>query len=519
MKKRVVALVIALGCFIGLVTIFIEITEMDSFLRRTVLRAAPPYPKERLHSWPTPVVTSSSPEQGQSDVLPRSPITLTILAPPIVVDTEPSQQVQFARDLDQVTITFSHPMDEASVESNLSIEPRIRALELAWAEETLTIRGDFRPETTYQVSIAKGAQEAAQGLPMAEDFTWAFTVVERRPDLAMAWPGHVGMLEAEASFQLPLTILNLSRIDLALYALDGPTFVALQGLSTGDWEQYHPEGNPIRDWSVSSQAKADQEISQEVKVDPLPPGLYFLAVGGPEGAQISQLLSVSRSALVLKRAPEQALVWAVALADGSPAADSEVIIYEKAQAQSGLVTRVLATGRTDREGVFKISLPQETGPLLLVIAQREDDVAVCAEEWSAAVAPEAVEGLSRPADTMLHSPSFILYAYTDRPVYQPGQEVHFKAIVRRDDDGRYSLLPTDTMVSVVVTDEAGRKVYRETLQLSPCGSVSPGRSSRSRRGGQRWRRGAREPFSGGKAAPTGLRRRRDHRSAQLRAVS
>ena len=490
MKKRVAALAVALGCFIGFLTVFTELTELDPLLRRTVLRTAPPQLRERLRPWRAPLVTSSSPEQGRSDVLPRSPITLTFLTPmnpftvernisfepqvsgqfswpdertliftpaqpwpvgtritvevnrrarswllrrmeepfnlyftilssPIVVDTEPSQQVLFAHDLDQVTITFSHLMDEASVESHLSIEPQIRDLELAWAEETLAISGDFWPRTTYQVTLTKGVQDAAYGLPMAEDFTWTFTVVERQPDLAVGGPGRVGMVEAEAPFQLSLTVLNLSRIDLDLYALDRPTFVALQNLSAEDWKQYRPErnfiqtlvpegtsqpqpgiSNPwlIREWSASSEAKADREMSQKVEVAPLQPGLYFLAIGSPEGARTSQLLSVSRSALILKRAPEQVLVWVVALADGSPAADCEVTIYEK----DG---QVLVTGRTDREGVFKSSLSQETGPLL-AIAQREDDVAVCAEEWSAIVAPKATEGPSKPADTMRYPELF-----------------------------------------------------------------------------------------------------------------
>jgi hypothetical protein len=560
MKKRVVALIVALDCFIGFLVFFTELTEMDSFLRHTVLRAAPSQLKECLRSWRAPLVIRSSPEQDQSDVLPRSPITLTFLTPmipstverhlsfepqmpgrfswqdertlvftpaqpwpagakitvevsrgarswllrrmeapftlhftilasPMVIDTEPSQQIQFAHDLDQVTITFSHLMAEASVESRLSVEPQIHDLELTWAEETLAISGEFRPGTTYQVNIAKGAQDATYGLPMTKDFTQTWTVVERQPNLAVAGLGRVGMVEAEAPFQLPLTVLNLSRIDLALYALDGPTFIALQSLSAQDWEQYRPERNLdqismpegtsqpqpgisdpwlIREWSAPSEAKADQEMSQMIEVDPLPPGLYSLAVSSPEGAQTSRLLSVSRSALVFKRAPEQVLVWVVALADGSPAADYEVTIYEK---DGG----VLATGRTDREGVYKSPLPQETGPLL-AIAQQDDDVAVCAEEWSTTTLLEDVEGISRPADTMRRPVQRMsgnqVYAYTNRSIYHSGQEVHFKAIVRHDDDGRYSLLPTDTMVPVVVTDEAGRTVYQETLQLGPFGSIS-----------------------------------------------
>jgi uncharacterized protein YfaS (alpha-2-macroglobulin family) len=302
------------------------------------------------------------------------------------------------------------------------------------------------------------------------------------------------MAKAEAPLQLLFTILNLSRIDLALYALDGPTLVALQNLSAEDWEQYRPEGSPIREWSAPSEAKADREMSQKLELDPLPPGLYFLAVGSPEGPRTGQLLSVSRSVLILKRAPEQVLVWVVALPDGKPAADSEVTIYEK----DG---QVLAIGRTDREGVFKSSLPRETGPLL-VIAQWEDDVAVCAEEWATVLAPEAVGGIARPADTTqgpdgstrpVLSPSTVLrmplskgsprrlvegvagdrvYAYTDRPIYQPGQEVQFRAIVRHDDDGQYSLVPTDPVVSVIATDEAGHTVYQETLPLTSFGSVN-----------------------------------------------
>jgi len=305
MKKRVAALAIVLGCFIGFLTVFIELTEIDPFLRRTVLWAAPPQLKGRLRPWRAPLVISSSPKQGQSDVLPRSSITLTFLTPmnlstvernisfepqvsgqfswqdrrtfvftpaqpwpagatvavevsrgarswllrrmeepfslyftilasPMVVDTEPSQQVQYVHNPDHIAITFSHLMDKASVESHLSIEPQIRDLELTWAEETLTISGDLQSGTTYQVTVTKGAQDADYSLSMAQDFTWAFTVVERRPDLSVAGPGRLGMGEAEAPFQLPFTILNLSRIDLAP---SGSGLSLLRLKRTGKWHR------------------------------------------------------------------------------------------------------------------------------------------------------------------------------------------------------------------------------------------------------------------------------------------
>ncbi len=68
------------------------------------------------------------------------------------------------------------------------------------------------------------------------------------------------------------------------------------------------------------------------------------------------------------------------------------------------------------------------------------------------------------------STSDFAYLYTDRPVYRPGQDVSFKALVRKNDDLHYSLLK-DTNVYATI-EQSGEKVYSETLPLSQLGSIN-----------------------------------------------
>jgi alpha-2-macroglobulin len=63
-----------------------------------------------------------------------------------------------------------------------------------------------------------------------------------------------------------------------------------------------------------------------------------------------------------------------------------------------------------------------------------------------------------------------LYAYTDRPIYRPGQPVYFKGILRVDDDLDYAL-PTETRVRVTIENNDGL-VHDAEIDLTEIGSFS-----------------------------------------------
>lgn len=60
--------------------------------------------------------------------------------------------------------------------------------------------------------------------------------------------------------------------------------------------------------------------------------------------------------------------------------------------------------------------------------------------------------------------------HTDRPVYRPGQTVHFRAIVREERGSDYAL-PEARRARVTVEDPAGTRIYQKTLSFTKYGTV------------------------------------------------
>lgn len=67
------------------------------------------------------------------------------------------------------------------------------------------------------------------------------------------------------------------------------------------------------------------------------------------------------------------------------------------------------------------------------------------------------------------------FVFTDRPIYQPGDKVNFKAIVRADDDARLSIPDGEIQVDVsqsYYSSGQQEKVYSQKLKISETGAVS-----------------------------------------------
>ncbi|MEZ4618052.1 MAG: MG2 domain-containing protein [Caldilineaceae bacterium] len=192
------------------------------------------------------------------------------------------------------------------------------------------------------------------------------------------------------------------------------------------------------------------------------PGAYLLEMR--TGYVNDQLLVlISNQSLVVKQSGAALLAWASRF-DGTALADQPLRLL-------GGDGQILAEGRTDETGLFRTPLP--AAEPWYVLAYQADDTAapqvtaVVGNSWSwrtedssgmqwATVAPAAV---------------YRTALYTDRPIYRPGQTVHFKAIVRRDDDAVLSLPPSGTPVTVRMLDREHNTVRTFDLDTNEMGTV------------------------------------------------
>jgi len=84
-----------------------------------------------------------------------------------------------------------------------------------------------------------------------------------------------------------------------------------------------------------------------------------------------------------------------------------------------------------------------------------------AQQWSDGIGPWDFS-----IDARYFSDPYNVYFTTDRPIYRPGQTVFYKAILRLDDDARYSLYTGASKLRVAVQDPQGKEVYSDTLTVS-----------------------------------------------------
>lgn len=189
-----------------------------------------------------------------------------------------------------------------------------------------------------------------------------------------------------------------------------------------------------------------------------PPGLYVLdlTLAGKPSDQLFMVLSANT--LAVKQAPDQIVAWVTDFT-AQPVPGAAVQLY----AHGG---RLIAAGTSDANGLF--SAPPDSPPFI-VMAQVGDDITLSGLNNAWCSGREFFSAYWRcPRPT---TPPLTAFIDTDRPVYRPGQIVHFKAIVRQDDDALLTIPPVGAPVTVRIVDASQAVLQTYGLATNHFGAV------------------------------------------------
>lgn len=201
----------------------------------------------------------------------------------------------------------------------------------------------------------------------------------------------------------------------------------------------------------------------------LPPGLYLIDVKHGVRTGCSWLL-VTDTALVTKRASGQAVAYVVDMKRGTPRPGSAVRAYRNG--------KIVAQSTTDSHGLAELRIPgdpknsDDAAATTVVARNGEDEAVVTGSHYSS-----EDEG------------DYVVHAYTDRPIYRPGQQIRFKGIVRRKLDeapppategldspagspGPRYAVPSGTPVAIEMRSPQGERVLKMEAHTNDYGSFS-----------------------------------------------
>ena len=402
---------------------------------------------------------------------------------PFLLEAQVPSDAPLAELGQALEFSFALPMDRTSVAAALTISPTT-AVDLLWSDDgrTLTVEPDLAwlPGAEYEIALSGAARTADGQQSAVEDMVYAFSTA--MSEIRFGAGPNVQLINSDGDRAFQLVARGADVADLRLYAITETQFLELYNpgfwVATSETEelrlldtqaltptmQWREELIPLGEGLDEGWRQAAAHIPAEAA-----PGVYVLT-GEPPSDERAQLLAVlTEHTLVLKRALSsdgeqslaQVVVWDAEIDGGTPVVSATVRLLDESGAS-------LAEGVTDTDGLLTLEVPGQPGPVI-ALAEKDGDVTVCGlgNEW---LAPES--WLWRGMGVQQHSQApYLIYSYTDRPLYRPGHDVYFKALIRADDDAEYTLPPPDLPISVRLRDGRDNVVATQVLTPTQYGTV------------------------------------------------
>jgi uncharacterized protein YfaS (alpha-2-macroglobulin family) len=378
-----------------------------------------------------------------------------------------------------ISLTFSNPVKLADLRAAVTVTPPIairwRDYGEDYASRYQVVDASFAPGRDYTIRI-KGSLKDTYGQSLGRD-------AELRIPIDDFWPSaEVGVtgtyFEPAAVRDIAIATVNVSALDLATAPVEDegiglfawqksdPNYEAIAGLRGAKSSRLHPNAAP--NVMVKQIVKPADVLGGAGKRGSMVIAARYVArPGTPEARNVTEvrLVQVTDLGISAKISRFGSLVWVSRLSDGKPVANAEVRIRWPNRAPSDdFVVRTDASGLASIDG-SKLSPVRDARSAPIIIVRYGDDTA-----WrnSSDLLYGWRYGVATDLFGDLHPFGLV---FTERGVYRPGDSVHIKGILRKQEPKGTST-PAGQPVVVKVTTPTGDNLVTRSLQLDPFGAFS-----------------------------------------------
>jgi uncharacterized protein YfaS (alpha-2-macroglobulin family) len=203
----------------------------------------------------------------------------------------------------------------------------------------------------------------------------------------------------------------------------------------------------VSEWKWNVPPGGERWQSQRVAIPVGDKGVYLVeATNGTLRAYT--IVVVTELAVITKTAPGRLVAFVVDRTSGNPIGSATTRVWIDQQE--------IANKSADQQGMVDVAITQAKPENVAVLASYQGDVTVNAPgAWNMGSESRSLRG----------------YTYTDRPVYRPGDMVHFKTIVRTETPSGY-VIPKDRDLRLELRDPRTYEViWKQDVTLSDIGTA------------------------------------------------
>src|SRR5579871_411047 len=292
---------------------------------------------------------------------------------------------------------------------------------------------------------------------------------------------------------LTLKTHNISLVHFTAYRIHPETIFGHVAAKPED-PAYHPPFENIRDyftvpevvaayhkekvveWTATTSNNGKHNFAENMVTTPLDTLGAYIIEAHPEGhdeIRSTTLALVSDMTLVQKVDKDSVLVYTADALTGKPLPEVKLTLWEPVHIYEGGEARdaVYTAGTTDASGIFHAKLPTPFHEENHGWMRRVCEVFACAGGNRYALTnPTNYDTNDEGVPIASGERAFRAYITTDRPLYRPNQEVHYRVVMTQGLPGRYHPAANKT-IAILLSGPRG-ELLRKEVTLSAFGSYN-----------------------------------------------
>ncbi len=337
-----------------------------------------------------------------------------------------------------IFVSFNRPVSMESVGDFVKVSPPMEisveaGSQYYWqSENSFRIIGDFKPNTSYTVTLLQGLPGSG-GTSLEQDVTHIAYLPDAAVGLEITASGNY--MSPQGKMELPFRTVGMTKCHVTLRRVYANNLVYL-ATRKAQFQNYECWGGSPDDGLSHELVEQDIIIAKDhseivehrLALRELTGGqqgaFYVLITGtnGKDSQQDEYHVIISDTGLSVKKSATEIIVWANSIRTLEPVAGAAVKVFSAENQE-------LLSATTDSDGLARFLFETNgiSGTPFLITAQKNDDITCLA----LARTELDVKGGAGDRDFLVEG--YEAYLFTDRGIYRPGETTHLKAIVRGKD--------------------------------------------------------------------------------------
>ncbi|MBN2328215.1 MAG: tetratricopeptide repeat protein, partial [Candidatus Omnitrophica bacterium] len=246
-----------------------------------------------------------------------------------------------------------------------------------------------------------------------------------------------------------VSVRNIEQLTCKLHPLDLQTYFqskhVIRNVEDLDVNLIAPD----KIWDVTPENyRPCHLLSQDIEIPVEGPGAWVVQVKS-ETLEAVTLLIVSDLAIAMKGGKQEIFVYAENQRTEEVVPETEIFVSDGGA--------IVAQGKTNRDGIYHVQNLE---------AMECYDISIFASYQGHWAGEKLFIQNTQTASPL--QPRVLIYS--DRSGYQPGERVHYRAMIREIENGRY-VVPKDAEYQITALDSRGATIYQESAVLSKFGTL------------------------------------------------